>query len=446
MSELKFYNPSQFKIKEIVLVTKVGKLDITPIYEEINIFDSLFMPVISGNIVISDSIGLSSKLLFDGSESILFEMTKVDDTDVANFKKSFRIYKQGKRSNITLNSEIYVLYFVSDELIFSDQQRINQSYENTYSEIIKKIMTDYLKIPDSKIEGCWFDNTSGLRKVVIPNLRPLEAIQWCAKRSVDEKFSPNYMFYENITGFNFAKLSNLLKSESILDAKFEPKNITDKQDLFEWSSIKSFEVISQTNEINRIRSGVNAGKFIGFDPITRIIDTREISFEDHFYSMEHGNKNPTISIIENRKKEKNINAYNSKKTVNIFGRARQLSSYIQSREPESISKQEDYENYIFQRKAILENLMTKRIKLIMPGNFQLSSGFNINLVIPNLARKEKGDSNDDISLNGKYIIVASRHIIKFDRHETIIEVATTSTDVDLLSSSSEETLELLNYE
>ena len=32
-------NTNQFKVNELVVVTKAGKIDITAIYEEINIFD-----------------------------------------------------------------------------------------------------------------------------------------------------------------------------------------------------------------------------------------------------------------------------------------------------------------------------------------------------------------------------------------------------------------------
>ena len=90
--------------------------------------------------------------------------------------------------------------------------------------------------------------------------------------------------------------------------------------------------------------------------------------------------------------------------------------------------------------------MAKRIKVAMPGNFQLSSGFNVNVVAPNFGRKEKGSDNDDASLSGKYIIVASRQIIGYDKHETVIEVATTSTNNEFIPvSNPNQTQELLEY-
>ncbi len=211
---------TQFKLSELVVVTKAGPLDISKLYEEINIFDSLFLPVVNGNIVVRDSIGLSGKLLFDGSESLLIDIKKSDESDIAEYKKAFRIYKQSDRQNDGMNNELFTLHFCSDELMYSDQQRINQSYELTYAQIVEKILLNYLKVPKNNLKGI-YDLTSGLKKIVIPNLRPLEAIEWCAKRSVDINQSPNFVFYQNSIGYNFASLSKLLTLPEILDIKFE---------------------------------------------------------------------------------------------------------------------------------------------------------------------------------------------------------------------------------
>ena len=107
---------TQFKVKEISVVTKTGDaLDISEMYEELSIFDSMFSPVITGNILVTDSVGLSSKLYFDGSEALLLHIAKDENSEIAEFKKAFRIYKQSERKDSGLNSETYVLYFVSDE-------------------------------------------------------------------------------------------------------------------------------------------------------------------------------------------------------------------------------------------------------------------------------------------------------------------------------------------
>lgn len=433
MSELAISQSTDFYLDQIAIVTKSGTVDIKSVFEEISIFDSLFLPVINGQILITDSIGLSNKLLFDGSETLLITIKKSEDSDVASFRKAFRIYKQTDRKNKNQNNESYVLHFVSDELLFSDQQRVNQSYTGKYSQIVERIMLDYLKIPKNNLTGLYQD-TAGVRKVVIPNLRPIEAIEWCSKRAVDLESSPNYVFFQNISGYNFVSLSKLLTLPEVLDVKFQPKNTSNENSLSEISSARHFEVVSQNDSMEKIRSGVNAGKFIGFDPITRTVSSRGISFLDVYGSMKHGNDKPNASDVKNRAGESIYSAFDSHKVVNIVGTARKYSEYIKAKDPTSLTYVEDYENQILQRKAILKHLMSKRLKFVMPGNFQLSSGFNVNVIIPQLGLQESNVSEEDKTLSGRHLIVNSRQIITFDKHETIIEVASTSTNQEFIAS------------
>jgi hypothetical protein len=126
-----------------------------------------------------------------------------------------------------------------------------------------------------------------------------------------------------------------------------------------------------------------------------------------------------------------------------FDTAKTLSSYIKKKDPTSISKIDNTENWLFQRKAIINNLMSKRLKVAMPGNFQLTSGFNVNVEALNFGKKENGSDNNDPSLSGKYIIVGTRHIIKYDKHETLFECATTSTNNDFIPVSNPQQTDLL---
>lgn len=430
----------QFVINELTLITKVGNIDISNIFEELNLYDSLFLPVISGKVLITDSLGIYGKLLFDGSESIRVNISKDKNSDMLSINKSYRIYNVTDKVNVGLNSQRYLLHFVSDELIYSDQQRINQSYENTYTELAKRIIVDYLKVPKNSLGG-YFNDSVGIKKIVIPNLKPIESLQWCAKRAIDDNSSPNFIFFQNLVGFNFATLSKLLPQKEIIDIKFQIKNTKESNSLTDLSIARAVEVISQVNAIERVRSGVDASKFIGFDPITGMFNVeKNISYADHFNSISHGNDTPLTSVIENREGSTNLEMYNSKKTVSVFGTSRQYSNYIKKMDPESLSKEDDSENYKSQRMSILQNLINRRLRIIMPGNFQLTSGFNVNVMMPNFSYKEAGDENEDKSLSGKYIIVAARHVIGYSKHETILEVASSSSTVKNIFKSNSDQL------
>ena len=438
---LKMLKSTQFEIIELILVTKGGKIDISNVCEEINIYDTMFLSVMSGSLVIGDSIGLSSKLLFDGSETILIHVKKDKNSEILDFKRAFRIYKQTDRAVIKPGLEKYVLHFASDELIYSDQQRINQSYETNYSKIVERILNDYLKVPQNTLGGV-YEFSSGIQKIVIPNLRPLEAIEWCARRALDINQSPNFMFFQNVAGFNFATLSTLLIQPAILDISYETKNISGETAFDEIGGARYLEIVSLNDNIERTRSGVNAGKFIGFDPLTRTISTRNISYGDHYLNMKHGNKTPNFTQIQSRDGMLNSEAFNSRKAISIFNYNRQFSEYIKKKDPTSLTQRDGIESWLFQRKAIIKNLMSKRLKIVMPGNFQLSSGFNVNVNAPIIG----SSSGEDKSINGKYLIVASRQIIGYEKHETIIEVASSSSESGYVSASdAEQQREILTY-
>ena len=222
--ELTINQTTQFEINELSIITKFGVFDITSIFEELNIFDSVLMPCMSGNIMISDSIGLTQQLKFDGSEYIRVDISKSEDnTSVLSIKKTFRVYKQSNRTNINQSSENYILSFVSEEFVYSEQKKVNQAYIGKYSDAAASILLNYLKIPKQKI-GI-IDETNGIHKSIIPLLSPIESLDWLLKRSVNSNNLANFVFFENKAGFNFASLSTLYEFDSLFTVNFQPKNI-----------------------------------------------------------------------------------------------------------------------------------------------------------------------------------------------------------------------------
>jgi hypothetical protein len=165
--ELDYFKSTGFRIKELKISTKNGtELDITQLYEELNIFDSIFQPCLNGNILIKDSSGLIHNLLLDGNEFLLVNIGKTND-DELSIKRIFRIYKLTNRKMVNMNSETYILHFVSEEFIQSTVTRVCQSFgDRTLTEIALFILKDYMKAPDSKIKDGIFDPSLGVKKIV----------------------------------------------------------------------------------------------------------------------------------------------------------------------------------------------------------------------------------------------------------------------------------------
>ncbi len=413
-----------FEIKELFLYTKVGKLDLRGVFQELNLFDSLFSPSVSGNILINDSLGLTDSFLFDGTEILQMKVSK--NKDFLEIEKKFRVHKQTNRTRLNDTSENYVLHFISEEFFISLQRKVSQLFTSTYSEAVVKILQDYLNVPTTKMFGT-FDNSYGLRKIVVPMLSPFEAINWMSQRSVDENYFPGFLFFENVLGYNYASLNTLLKQDPVATVNFDVKNTSTNDFTRKMYGARHFEVIQQFDSIKNVVDGVYAGTFYGIDPVTRTFIKRTTNYEDTFGTSSKLNKSPNIAEI-NSSIGYNTDQFDARHSVYAGSYFRKDSEFIKKRDPKSLNFDLDTHNYILQRKAILTNLTNQRVKLVVPGNLGFSAGFNLFLNIPKYAQKSDNGENLDRTLYGNYIILASRQIISYNKHETILELVSDSSN------------------
>ena len=433
MSDNKIIKTTQYKLKNLSIVSKVGIIDISGYFEEINIYDGIFTPCITGTILIKESLGLSNKLSFDGSEVLIIEMGKTEE--LATFRKSFRIWKQSSRESPNFSSETYILHFVSDEFILSQQLKLSQSFNGTYSDIVSNILREHLGIENKSIS--FFENSIGVRKLLIPRKTPFDAIQLCARKAVNIKESPTFLFFENKTGYNFVTTSTLLSNDSVYTINLQPKNLSGDSS-GELLGATSFEVISQFDYNKGITSGMYAGTFIGFDILTRSIAKKYVNYETLYTSSEHANKTPNIGVVENKTGRKNIEMFDSKVKIFPCSVFSQTSDYVKQNYPEMINYDDDTYNYIIQREAAFRALLNQRIKISTPGNFDLTSGLTMDMLIPNRSQQGKIMDDIDYSLSGKYLIIASRQIITYQKHETVLELATDSNNREAFYTSTKQ--------
>jgi hypothetical protein len=426
---------TQFKIKELSLITKIGLFDISSIFEELNIFDSILMPCMSGNILITDSLALTQRLKFDGSEYIKINIVKNDkeNTPVYSIEKTFRVYKQSNRTNNNQNFESYLLSFVSEEFVYSEQTKVNQSFVGKYSDVAKLIFKNYLKIPNKKIGN--IDETEGIHKGIIPRLSPIESINWLLKRSVYSNKLADFVFFENSAGFNFVSLSSLYELNPLFTINFSPKNLTDSLS-DEFLGVRNFNFISSFDLIDNIKNGFFANKFIGFDILTRTITEKNLDM-DNVFGQKNLNKFPNASAGLNRENKDLSEMYDSKVTLYPFQTTRLTAPYVKKNDNVTATIIDDAHIYLPKRKAIFNNLLQKKICINLPGNFAISSGFVLNLQSHSYSLQTGEQSKDD-SISGKYLVIGTRHIIKPDKHETICELASDSTNNRLIAANTQD--------
>lgn len=431
---------TQFTINELKLITKFGVFDISAIFDELNIYDNLLMPCMTGNILIKDSVGLSKKLIFDGSEYIKVNISKGQDSAVTTINRTFRVYKQSDRSNINQSTERYVLSFISEEFIYSEQQKISQAYDGTYDSIVRSVLSKYLKVPTNRIGIV--ETTRGNHTTVVPLLSPLDSINWVLKRAVDKQNQANFVFFENRSGYNFVSLSSLFSLNPLFTINFQPKNIVDNVN-DEWFGVRDFNYSTTFDLIENTRNGFYANKFIGFDILTRKITETTVGLSN-VYGKKNLNKNPIVPASMNRENKDASQMYDSRVVLYPYQNPRTTATYVKSNDNKTATIIDDTHTYLPQRKAIMNNLIQKKLTVALPGNFAISSGFVLQLDAPNFSLKDSDTSQKDESMSGKYLVIGARHTIRPDIHETICELATDSTNNSLIGANTQDLLRARN--
>jgi hypothetical protein len=239
---------------------------------------------------------------------------------------------------------------------------------------------------------------------------------------------------------NFVSLTKLFGIEPLFTINFSPKNISDSLGK-EFFGVRDYNISTSFDVLENTRNGFYSNRFIGFDILTRTLVESDLGIKNH-YKGKHLNDSPNAYSSMNRDgKDPGLMPF-SKVSLYPFQLYRNYQQYVKSNDTSKSLMIDDTHKYVPQRKAILYNLLQKKMTITMPGNFSLSSGFILNVDAHPFSVKT-GEVKDE-SISGKYLIIATRHIIGPKKHETFCELASDSTNNGVISSK-DPTLEQSKY-
>ena len=285
----------EFIIEELKLVTTSGlKVDLTTSVIGLTLYEDIFSMTISGTIAIADSVNLASYGPLLGQEYLHLKIstpTFKDESAVIDFSKNaFLVHSISDREKISGGVQGVVLSFVSQELVKNQRLKVTQSLTGTWSNIVKKMLTDkkYLNTK-KKID---LEPTTGVKKFVAPNVRPLDVVVMGMKQAIAEfKGEPTYLFYETLKGFNFRTLASLYNNPALMEyTTFVPgTNIKDGIiDVFrDLRTVLDYQIVSNNDSIANYRTGMFGSKLITHDIISKSYDTKIYNYHDNWINEAH---------------------------------------------------------------------------------------------------------------------------------------------------------------
>lgn len=417
-------SPGDVVIKELTITSITGeKFDITNHLSELNIYEDIFSNGLSGNIVLTDWANLFNLIPIFGQEKLTVSFkTPVIDTD--NKTLEFQIYKISDRILEKERTQIYTLYFASIPTVKNSLTKISKSYQGQISDIVNDIVLDYL---DSELFSSF--GTVGNHKFIIPYWNPFKTINFLAKKAVSQASKDtSFVFYEDLDGFNFYPISQMLSEpsreiqDSYVFAPFQKFGDVSKESIKKikenFFAIKEYKILDAMDNLNAIRSGVYASNLITYDMTTKQIGISQYNYIDDFddftYIKDKGKSNPLTVDKENPSGFKYHDFSDSYRVT--YEKNTKMYDGVVLQNPE---------DYILQRQSLLNQLKMHRMRILVAGNSTLRVGHVLNLTLPspeNMVNEFKYDK----MATGKYLITNIRHKIKKGNYENVIELSKNS--------------------
>lgn len=413
--------PQDFKLESCIITTSLGQpTDFSKMVVEINYFEDLYNNSISGNLILNDSSGFINMLGFSGNDylSLTFGKPGLDNHKV---NKVFRIYSVSNRSMTKDQNENYVLNFCSEENILSEQYKVSKSYKNKkISEIVSDIMVNILSVKSDKFLSNNLEETKGVRDIIIPNLKPFEAVNWLCTQALSNNTQTSgspYLFYENYNGYNFKSLQSLFDGKLYGTYKYEPKNLTMPEDnrvqdiRSELVNVLSYETISNFDVMNSINTGGFANRLIAIDTIRQNYSVNDFDYGKYFGpDTKKLNAFPVIADAKNRKGQTLNSTYNAVLKVATTNTGQSTyNSYIKTNQPDI--KDINVETTVPYRTAQLSHIDTVKYRISIPGDPLMTVGSVIKFLLPELRTIEDGSRMWDQYYSGFFLVTAVRHII-----------------------------------
>ena len=231
-------NPLRVTVSDITIEKFGGKdkMSLMPQFVELTFYQSLFEPSISAELGINDQIGLFVNYPLTGEELITINYQQDSLIEYqSGYKKTLKFIIKGIR-NILIDdrarSTLFVMDLVSPFYLQNARKVVSQWYNDRIELSALSLYNDYIGIDTGLLYDIYkpmnVENTIKVRDLIVPSLRPFQALQWLAKQAIAEQ-PENYflfMFYEDIDSFNFVTMQSLIEKglnnkTDLIDKKYK---------------------------------------------------------------------------------------------------------------------------------------------------------------------------------------------------------------------------------
>jgi len=385
--------PQKYYLKDLILTTFNTRVDIRDLFIEMNIYEDIFSPTLSGHIILSEAVNLMEIAPIIGEETLEISFGSSNNGNFRIFTKTFHVYRV---DNITLSNEktkMYAVYFTSPEMMVNNITKIMRSYSGFSHKIVAEIYKKALKGDENRIV---LEETKHTKNVIFPNWSPLRAIHYLCQTSLSKAHgTADLLFFENSRGYQFMSLTSLMNSGISQTINLENDNLAVLE--YSMNRTATYNIDKAFDIIENTAAGMYGNKLITHDILNKKIETFDFGYTDNFARTKHlePNASPLTHSRGNNPSAKIL--FTSKNYANEY-----VDEWLQNRK----SKLKQIDNYI--------------TTIIMAGNTNQEAGNVINFEIP--STKSDDRRTLDQYLSGRFLISKIKHTLTRESYTSTYEL------------------------
>jgi len=319
-SENKNSLPNDIAGYAVKLVNYKGEgTDITEIVETFSLYEDLFSPACSLELIVVDASGLPEITPIVGEEYIVLTYRtrgfKKGKEEYPLRRRSFRIYKLSKKEEAAERQTNYVLSCIDDHLLLNEMVDLNSSYVGQNCTLAANtifensfIKTDETFRPFDKYPRLYGVNTNDVKEstnnssYIAPGVTPFEAITYLRDEAEHRNNLDNnsdYVFFQTYLGFHLTTLSELKAQKPqfkfvVQDGAAEeskkneavPKEEGDeREDTTNHQTINKFQVKKTFDTLHNLGLGTYGNRVAAIDILTKKFDEKIFSYDSDYKNL-----------------------------------------------------------------------------------------------------------------------------------------------------------------
>lgn len=438
---------SSFNVIEAVIIfNRVDgsqlEVDIVSNLIEFKTFEHISKCYVDANITFIDDFGMRDTLSVQGTERIKITIGNPEDDSSTFFEKYFFFLKVTDTKKLNEKSELVSVDLVEEHVYVDSIKNISKSFTETIETTIANIAQTQLgkTVKELNLEG----SAQGIRKIIIPYLSPLEAINWILTRATTRTGGPLYLRSSLFSNDLFlSDLDSLLKEEPInasLPLRYSEsiRSVDDDiVDLADYYEISTFREQKQNNMMQLYEEGCIGSSYSNLDvgtgiPVSTHISVRDVV--DEFYLNDLISKDASQSMYDPALLigDKLSDEYDS---LNVF-QVTSSNTYNQflSIHDEAIVLDKNgniTESRLKVKNKIIRMMLKKNaIDIGVTGTFLFEANAMVGIKLrvlflnSNAANSNKSAFEQiDKAKSGDYIVLAINHILNGDSHNAILRIS-----------------------